>query len=108
MRSNVVVQTVRGDNRAKPSLVVQSVLGCIIGAVERFSNADVPGQKIPAAQMTLGHFYNISLEEGDDRLFTPGDPGVALKTRITEIIREVVSGLVNTIGQFVVSYCFLF
>ena len=63
MRSNVVVQTVRGDDRRLPSLVVQSVLGCIIGAVERYKDADVPGNNVPAAQMTLGHFYNIALEE---------------------------------------------
>ena len=69
MRSTVVVSTVQGDDRVKPSLIVQSVLGCMIGAIERFADADVPGNAIPAGQMTMEHFYNIALEEGDDHLF---------------------------------------
>ena len=100
MRSHVVVMTVRGDDRAKPSSIVQSVLGCIIGAVERYADADVPGNNLPAAQMKLGHFYNIALEEGDDHLFTPGDPDVVLQGKRQAIIRDVVSGLVNTMEVY--------
>ena len=92
MRSTVVVSTVQGDDRVKPSLIVQSVLGCMIGAIERFADADVPGNAIPAGQMTMEHFYNIALEEGDDHLFQQPlkqrEPGAI---RLTDLQQRMVS-----------------
>ncbi len=99
-RSTVVVQTVRGDDRADPELVVQSVLGCVIGAVERFSDADVTGNDLPAAQMTHRHFYDIALAEGDDAFFTPGDPDTVLQNRRVEVCWKVIESLVSTIELY--------